>query len=135
MTYLLSKRRILLKMKYKKEYPKLIKLGRINGLVIEQLYFLLALREVESGSGKNEFNIKAVKDTSFEEQALWAIGSIKENTNRWHRYILDQSHMSFTTFFVCLGGPYRSGWHKGKIQVDKLNKTIERIKNGFETDS
>lgn len=118
------------------ERDRLIDMGKQAGLIPDQLYFLMALREVEGGSEGNEFNIKAVQDTCFEEQAQWAIDSIKKNEQRWQRYILEQSYMDYISFFAYLGGPMRSGWHINESPrvewINNMKQAIERIKNGFE---
>lgn len=123
-------------MKYKDERATLILMGHKSGLIDEQIYFLLALRELEDGSKGNEFNIKAVQGTNLREQAQWAIDSIKKNDGRWQDYIRDQSYMDFPSFFMYLGGPLRTGWHGGAASPDtfrlesinKLKQLIEEIK-------
>ena len=119
-------------MKHKGEWPFLIKLAEKGKLTTEQTYFLLALREVESGSQGNELNIKSVRNTSFEIQVEFAIESIKENEKRWQNYIRDQSYMDFPSFFAYLGGPYGTGWHKKDESlpwINELKQAIERIQD------
>ena len=125
-------------MKFKKEWPKLVQMGKAKDLTQEQLYFLLALREQEGGQEGNEFNVKAVKGTSFEEQAAWAIGSILKNDRRWQDYIREQSYLDFPTFFRYLGGPYGNGWHyshPGSAWVVELKNIMKEVENGFKTDT
>ena len=124
-------------MKHKDEQTRLINTGRQQGLTEDQLYFLIALRKLEDGTINNEFNIKAVQNTSFEEQTLWAIASIKANEKRWQRYIKEQSYMDFPAFFVYLGGPYGNGWHNNTENgvAEKLTNLIKEIRDGFETNS
>lgn len=114
---------------------RLINMGQQAGLIPDQLYFLMALREVENGPKDNEFNIKAVKDTSEEEQTEWAIASIKNNEKRWQRYILEQSYMDFVSFFAYIGGPMGTGWHNNEeprvYWITQMKETIERIRNGY----
>ena len=111
-------------MKHKTEWKKLINMGQRESLTPAQLYFLIALREQEDGPEDNEFNIKAVR--GYDEQALCAIRSIKENEKRWQRYILEQTYIDFPSFFVYHAGPYGSGWH-----TDKIKEIID----GFDSDS
>jgi hypothetical protein len=124
-------------MELKTEWTKLINMGQAQDLTAPQLYFLLALYEVEGGSEGNEFNIKDVQNTTFDQQAVSAICSIKANDVRWQRYIREQSYMDFTSFFVYLGGPYGKGWHNNtkKGVVKQLNKLTEEIENEFTGDS
>ena len=96
----------------------------------------MALRRIEGGRERNEFNIKAAKNTSFEEQTLCAIGSIKANEKRWQRYILGQSYMDFPAFFAYIGGPYGTGWHE-KLDLDwvhQLRTLIEEVQQEFESE-
>ena len=129
-----------MKMKYQKEWPELIKKGRKHGLTEDQLYFLLALREVESGSERNEFNIKVVKDTNFDIQTRVACESIIANEERWQRYIKEQSCMDFPSFFAQLGGPLGGGWHTPvrrprDVWINELKRTMQTIREEFENES
>jgi hypothetical protein len=121
----------LLRLKRKSEWDFLIKLGVKNGLNVEQNIFLIALREYIDGGAGNEFGVKAVCGTNLEEQALWAIGSIKKNERRWHEYLLDNGHIDYITFFCFMGGPFGVGWFKVKEAVDKLNHYCEIIKENY----
>lgn len=114
-------------MKYLKEWPSLITLGESRGLVKEQIYLLLALRELEDGPKGNEFSVRAVQHSTLDEQAIWAIDSIKANQKRWQRYILGQSYMDFVSFFAYIGGPYGTGWHE-KLDLEWVNKLKELMK-------
>jgi hypothetical protein len=110
------------------------------GLVGDQLFFLLALREIESGSERNEFNIKAVSNTSLDKQADVAIQSILENERRWLDYIRDIGYIDYTDYFACYGGPLGTGWHnvpiaEAKEWARKLEQLIEEVENEFERNS
>ena len=120
-------------MKHKAEWARLIHLAKLHRLTQEQMYFLLALRELESGEDGTEFNVKAAEGTGLEEQALWAIGSIRKNNERWQDYIRDKGCMDFPFFFFYLGGPYGTGWHpESSGYVNQINNLIEGVKNEFE---
>src|SRR3990167_4215659 len=105
-----------MEIKHREEWPVLIKLAKESSLQKARIVFLLALREVESlteGRGKKgeEFNVKVAKGTSLEEQAKWAIGTIKANEKRYQDYILEHGNIDYVSFFAVLGGPYGTGWN------------------------
>jgi hypothetical protein len=120
----------MLMIKYKKEWPELVKLATAHTLEKERTLFLLALREVESGKKNQEFNVKAAKGTSLKEQALWAIGSIKKNDERWQNYIRDQSYVDYIKFFAWYGGPYGTGWCPldSGGWIDNIKQSIEEVR-------
>jgi len=126
-------------LKHQDEWEDLIHLGYKHGLTEDQIYFLLALREVEDGRKGNEFNIKDVKNTSFVEQTVWAIGSIKANEKRWQDYIINQEYIDYIDFFCYFGGPLKTGWHivdKGCLStefwISIMKSNIKECKHGFE---
>jgi len=125
-----------LKMKYQKEWPKLIERGKGLGLTRDQLYFLMALREVEAGSQGNEFNIKAVKGTNYDLQVTLAVKSIIANEKRWQNYIREQSYMDYVSYFIYFAGPQHLGWHSGtgkEATINQLKLTMKEIRNEFES--
>lgn len=112
-------------------------MGNKYGLLDDQLYFLIALREVEGGSEGNEFNIKAVQNTTYDTQTKCAIESILANEKRWQLYVREQSHMDFITYFACLGGELHTGWHNTKSKIDwigKIHRTIQSIEKEYDNE-
>ena len=101
---------------HRKEWPLLIRLAQESSLENkERIRFLLALREVSSrregkGLTGEEFGVKAVNGTNLEEQARWAIGTIKRNEKRYQEYVIKNGMVDFVSFFATLGGPYGKGW-------------------------
>ena len=120
------------KLKHEDEWPLLIKLAEEHSLTSPQILFLLALREVESGTTGNEFNVKTVQNTSLKEQALWAIGSIRANEKRYQKYLIENSNTpDYVSFFAVLGGPYGNGYHikgstKWALRMREFIKEIGR---------
>ena len=128
--------------KHKDEWPELIRIAALSNsmLNVEKLVFLFALREVEDGGEGNEFKVKTVGGAGFKEQALWAIGAILKNDNRWQDYVRSQGYISYVRFFSVLGGSYGRGWHPSHTPADKMKwekqmkKSIKEINHELERD-
>ena len=122
---------------HKDEWEFLVNLARRHGLTTDKIIFLLALRELENGVKGNEFNVRAAQGAGLEEQALWAIGSIKRNERRWQKFVVSKDYMTFTKFFGCLGGPYGTGWREcispeSTFWEDTMEYLMEEIQDEFE---
>jgi hypothetical protein len=123
--------------KHNDEWAFLVDLAKKNKLTADHAIFLLALREVEDGESGNEFNVKSVKGTTLEKQALWAIGSIIKNERRWNEYLINNGWMDFVDFFIRKGGPYGSGWRLVERDVwvkdmkNYINKVTKEMSDGF----
>lgn len=128
-------------LRFKQEWSYLKSLAEASSLTKEQTKFLFALREVEGWSeesqtvGKategNEFNVNFVRGTTYEAQAKAAISSIRLNTQRWYKRILDKGHCSFAYFFYYEGGPLGSGWRRVKASGwdTKIESILKEIEN------
>jgi len=128
---------------YQEEWSQLVPLARINGLTETQIVLLLAIREVEAGSVEaGEFGVKAAKGQGLKEQALWTIGSIKKNEQRYQDYVRDIEHFNvgkvidFIEFFAYKGGPYSNGWcpiedRECSFWVKNVKSKIKEVKYEF----
>lgn len=121
--------------RHREEWSLLIKLAQESSLSKERIRFLLALREVVSLQNEErktegfEYGVKAAKGTTLEEQAKWAIGTIKANEKRYQDHIIKHGYIEYPNFFTYLGGPYGTGWNKSNPVwfVDNLNIYIKLI--------
>lgn len=68
-----------------REWPTLMKVAREYRLSSEDTIMLLAIREAEGGGVGFELGVKAAKNTSLDEQARWAAGSIRANRTRYQQ--------------------------------------------------
>ena len=75
--------------KYEKEWPEIIAAGTRNNLDNEEMVWLLAMREVESGGQGNQFGEMPVKGTDLDTQAGWAAAGIKKNRQRYFQFLRD----------------------------------------------
>lgn len=66
-----------------REVEYIIDAANRNGLDLEQLVILAAIRKAENGGHGKEFGIMNKKANNFDKQAGWCAATIKKNYQRW----------------------------------------------------
>lgn len=127
--------------RHEKEWPVLLQVAKQYNLSTSDLALLLAIRDAENGPEKNEFGVKAARNTDLKTQAKWAAGSIVANRKRYQDLLVsgkyegsrrtielkDGKAPSFVDFMAYMGSPTGYGWapiHAPDMPVSeiKLNK-------------
>ena len=119
-------------MNYTNEHEFLINRAKERHLTADQIFFLLAVREVEQGVPGDEFNLKIATNTSLAQQSNWMMDIIVSESKKYLEYILSSGTgqpMSFPAYFagqnlMCKEDMFMAiNW---VAKVEELMKEIER---------
>lgn len=93
-----------MEIRYKNEWPLLIKVGNKNNLEKEQIILLLAFREFKNGEPGNEFDRLDALGNNIEAQAISMAHHIKEREFYYQKYLkrlsVKENAWSFLEYIV-----------------------------------
>ena len=121
-------------MKHLQEHKLLIDKAKARNLTEEQIFLLLAIREVEDGEKGNEFNLKVVKNTNLSTQADWVIDFIICDSKFYLDYIMAlgiSEPMGFISFFASQNLMIKEGMFQSPFWVADVSAISEKISKEY----
>lgn len=129
-------------LKFKNEWPLLLETARANRLSIPETILLFAIREVEAGPSKNEFNKQNVQNTSLAVQSDSMALQIQKGEYIYQRYCKGQfdsvplapreEPMPFVQFLGQVLMP-NEGNRKDSKWIKDVEDKVNEITKEFET--